>query len=462
MTARRTIALGLAPLTLLAAGCALRPEPVDRPPPAPPAWREAVDTGAWPSRDWWRSFGSTELDGLVAEAEKDNDDLAAAEARVREADAQARIAGAALLPTVTAGAAPGAAQHFSMTGKERRYQDLPGTIQASYEIDFWGKNRAARDAAKSDARAAAYDRQVVDLTIVSGVAGAYFQLLSLREQLTTAEANVAEARNLLADIQEMEHGGLATEAQVVQQQSLVDTLAEQLPPLREREAHALDALAILVGRSPEAMQVQAHSLAAIKVPAPQAGLPSQLLTHRPDVEAAEGRLAAARADITVARAQFLPSFSISAALGVEGMGVPGGVVGPGVLYNLAMSAVAPIFDGGRLRGQLELSRAQKAELLADYIKSTRQAFADVEDALASVQATDEEQQTDQRALDEADDSLGLTKTAYEGGTTGVMPVLSAEEATFPGRLAVLKAHAARLQSMVTLYRALGGGWSAAS
>jgi multidrug efflux system outer membrane protein len=462
MTSRRAIALRLAPLAILVAGCQLKPEPIDQPPPAPAAWRETANTGAWPSRDWWRNFGSTELDELVAEAEKDNDDLAAAEARVHEADGQARIAGAALLPSVGVGVDPYATQHLSPAGKERRYQDFPLAIQASYEIDFWGKNKAARNAARSNQKAAVYDRQVVDLTIVSGVASTYFQLLSLREQLTTAEANVAQARKLLADVQDMERGGLATETEVVQQQSVVDTVSEQIAPLREQEAHALDALAILVGRSPESMQVQAQSLAGIKIPTPVAGLPSELLTHRPDVEAAEQQLAAARANITVARAQFLPDFNLSASAGVEAMAMGGGMVGPELLYNLAFSAMQPIFEGGRLKGQLQYSRAQRAEMLADYIKATRQAYADVEDALASVSATNEEEQTDQRALDEAEASVGLTKTSLGVGVTGSMPVQSAQSATFPGQMAVLQAHLGRLQSMVTLYRALGGGWAAQS
>jgi NodT family efflux transporter outer membrane factor (OMF) lipoprotein len=260
----------------------------------------------------------------------------------------------------------------------------------------------------------------------------------------------------------MERGGLATETQVVQQQSVVDRAAEQIAPLREQEAHALDALAILVGRSPESMQVQAQSLAGIKIPTPVAGLPSELLTHRPDVQAAEQQLAAARANITVARAQFLPDFNLSASAGVEAMAMGGGMIGPELLYNLAFSAVQPIFEGGRLKGQLQYSRGQRAEMLADYIKATRQAYADVEDALASVKATNEEEQTDQRALDEAEASVGLTKTSLGVGVTGTMPVQSAQSATFPGQMAVLQAHVARLQSMVTLYRALGGGWAAQS
>ncbi|HEY2050433.1 MAG TPA: efflux transporter outer membrane subunit [Caulobacteraceae bacterium] len=458
MTSRRAIALRVAPLAVLMAGCALKPEPVDPPPPTPPAWREPVSQGAWPSRDWWSNFGSTELDSLVTEAEKNNEDLAAAEARVHQADAQAKIAGAALLPSVTAGAAPYATQHLSPAGRERRYQNFSGVIQASYEIDFWGKNHAARNAARSEAKASAYDRQVVDMTIVSGVATTYFQLLSLREQLTTAEANVTQAKKLLTDVKDMEQGGLATETEVVQQQSVVDTVSEQIAPLREQEAHALDALAILVGENPESLQVKAQSLAGIKIPTPVAGLPSELLTHRPDVQADEQRLAAARANITVARAQFLPSFNLSATAGVEAMAMGGGMIGPELLYNMAFSAMQPIFEGGRLTGQLHLSQSQKAEMLADYIQSTRQAYADVEDALASVNATNEEEQTDQRALDEADASVGITKTSNGGGIIGTMPVQSAYAATFPGRMAVVQAHTARLQSMVSLYRALGGGW----
>ena len=463
MTAGRRILASRRGLTVVLAmtlaGCQLRPEALVPSPASPADWREGAAASSWPAQDWWRAFGSDELDALIAEAERNNQDLAAAEARVREADAQARIAGAPLLPSLALQANPTAQHHLNQIGRERHYQDLPGALAASYELDVWGKNRAARDAAVFSAQATRYDRQVVNVTLVAGVASTYFQLLGLRQQLTAAKANLAGAEKVLLDIQTVQRAGLATQVQVVQQQTVVESLTEQLPPLQQQEASALDALAVLVGQSPEAIHVVGADLMALKTPVLDVGLPSLLLAHLPDVQAAERRLAAANANITVARAQFLPDFNLSASGGIEAEVLTSGVAGPEVLYNIALNAVQPIFQGGRLRGQLQLNRAQKAELLADYLKTTQQAYADVEDALAAVRATQQQQQADQRTLDQANASLSLTHIAYQGGNTDILPVLSAEAAAFPDRLAVYQARVAHLQSLVALYRALGGGWT---
>jgi multidrug efflux system outer membrane protein len=442
------------------AGCAIKPEPLNLPvATSTPAWREGAANDAWPSKAWWTAFGSTELDQLIARAEHDNDDLAAAVARMKQADAQARIAGAPLLPSVEAGTEAAAVRRNSPQGKERHYGDFTGVFTASYELDIWGKNHAALDAAKSSATAARYAWQVVDLATVSGVATTYIQVLGLQDQIATAQANLATAQTVLGDIQAKQRAGLVPQLDVVNQQALVETARQAIAPLQEAHAHALDALALLTGQSPETMQVTGKSLADLHAPPLDAGLSSQLLLHRPDVQQAEQQLEAANANIVVARAQFLPSFNLSGSVGVEAMGLASGVGGPDLIYNLAMGAVQPIFEGGKLKGQLQLARAQKAELLADYIKATRQAYGDVEDALASVRATATEETAAQAAVAKADQALSMTEGGFKAGMVDTFAVQAAQAATFPNRAALQQADAAHLQSLVALYTALGGGWS---
>jgi multidrug efflux system outer membrane protein len=280
------------------AGCAIKPEPLNLPvATSTPAWREGAANDAWPAKDWWTAFGSTELDQLIARAEHDNDDLAAAVARMKEADAQARIAGAPLLPSVEAGTEAAAVRRNSPQGKERHYGDFTGVFTASYELDIWGKNHAALDAAKSSATAARYAWQVVDLATVSGVATTYIQVLGLQDQIATAQANLTTAETVLGDLQAKQRAGLVPKLDVVNQQALVETARQAIAPLQEAHAHALDALALLTGQSPETMQITSKSLADLHAPPLDAGLPSQLLLHRPDVQQAEQQLKAANANI---------------------------------------------------------------------------------------------------------------------------------------------------------------------
>lgn len=441
-------------------GCQLAPEKTLPTMAKPAAWREGAADKLWPAKDWWRAFGSAQLDTLIARAERDNDDLAAAMARTREADAQTRIAGAPLLPSLDFSPSAEAIRTLNPIGRERHYGAFIGVLSASYELDLWGGNRAALQAAKASAAAVRYDREVVNLTIVASVAAAYFQVLELQDEQSALEAELAVAEQVLADMRGKLKAGVATELAVVQQEAVVEGLRRQLPPLDEQRAHALDGLAILTGQSPEAMNLQRESLANLTAPNPDAGLPSALLLHRPDVEEAEQQLAAANADITVARAQFLPQFNLSGQGGVEAMALTSGVTGPQTLYSPTLSVLQPIFNGGRLRGGLDYSRARYAELLAGYVKATRQAYADVEDALASVRATTAQQADAQRALDKANQALRLSGLAYRGGVVDVLDVLAAQSAVYPQELALDRARAAHLKSLVALYKALGGGWEA--
>jgi transposase InsO family protein len=298
----------------LLSGCAVGPT-YHRPALALPAhWQNgnAAQQAMWPSQTWWQGFGSQQLDAYIVQAAAQNFDLAAAIAQVKEADAQARIAGAALLPSVTGGAEAGVDRTISTkTALPTAYHEGNFGIDASYEVDFWGKNQDTLQAAKQTALAAAYDQQVVALTVTSGVATTYFEALALQDQIAVAKANLGVAEQMLAGIQMQFTSGLTTELNIEQQQTVVDTLRASIPPLQLQLSQAIDALAILLGEPPERVKLQAGSLLALKMPSVAPGLPADLLTRRPDVHEAEAQLIAANANIRAARAAFLPSFTLT-------------------------------------------------------------------------------------------------------------------------------------------------------
>ena len=240
---------------------------------------------AWPDAGWWRHFGSTRLDALIAAAERSNDDLAAAVARVEEADAQARSAGAALLPAVDLDAsATRERAPVSGVGPEV-YNLFNPALSASYELDFWGKNRARRDSARAAA----------------SVASTYFQALELRDRIEVARQNLQNGRRILSGLQFEQSAGTATGLDVAQQETAVALLDAALPPLLEQFRQTVNALAVLVGETPESLDIDSGSLTGLTVPPVTAGLPAELLARRPDVAEAEQQLIAANADITVAR-----------------------------------------------------------------------------------------------------------------------------------------------------------------
>ncbi|MDR3512240.1 MAG: efflux transporter outer membrane subunit [Caulobacteraceae bacterium] len=442
------------------AGCQLAPDHTAPATASPPAWRQGSVTQAWPATDWWRGFKSPQLDRLLADAEADNDDLKAAAARVREADAQARIAGAALLPTVGLGAGGEATRIVNPLGKERHNLNASAELGVAYELDFWGKNRAAATAAEQTAQAARYDQAVVRLTVLTSVADAYFQARALRDQLDIARQQAALAQAQLDATRAKFAQGLVDAQSLALAEAQVQTAQAATGPLAGALTHMLDALAILTGRSPETIEIDRAPLDAVAAPDLGAGLPSQLLLHRPDVQRSEAALAAANADITVARADLLPSFNLTAAGGVESMALASAAGGPPqTLYNLAFSVFQPIFDGGRLRGQLDRNRARYDELLADYSKTARQAFADVEDALGAVRDTGAAQTADQAALGRMQAALAMSRAGYAAGAVDLPTLQAAQAAVYPAEAALDQARLAHLQSLVLLYQALGGGWS---
>jgi NodT family efflux transporter outer membrane factor (OMF) lipoprotein len=239
---------------------------------------------------------------------------------------------------------------------------------------------------------------------------------------------------------------------------VVDGLAAAIPPLTQQLAQTKNALAILVGKLPEELQFPPGSLHDLSLPEVTPGLPSELLVRRPDVQQAEAQLVTANANIKVARAQFFPSFELTGDAGLVSFGLAHFTTPPLIAYTLLGSITQPIFSGGKLTGQLEYSKARYEELLQDYRKAALSAFGDVEDALAATTATADQQAAGQKSVTSARQAYQMALDAFHGGTTTILSVLVAESALFSAEDALAQARLAHMQALVSLFRALGGGW----
>ncbi|HEY0339161.1 MAG TPA: efflux transporter outer membrane subunit [Steroidobacteraceae bacterium] len=461
----RSAFLGLACCGLVA--CNLGPHYKRPDIPPPQAWRDTPGSEqGWPSSDWWRGFNSPTLNDLMDQARVANDDLGAAIARIQQADAQARIAGAPLLPSfgLDADGTRQRAQQTTLTpagnliGVPKTFNTFTTELTASYEIDFWGKNRALRDAARMAALASRYDRATVELTVMQSVASTYFQALELRDRLKVANDNVASARDTLKGLQLEAQVGTVTALDVAQQETTVATLEAAIPPLNQQLGQTLDALAILLGKQPEAVDVTAGTLGDLAEPEVVPGMPSELLARRPDVAQAEAQLVEANANIAAARAAFFPTISLTANGGYASSAL-------NTLFNpvsRAWSATGgltqPIFQGGALVGQYQLNKGRYAELLSDYHKAVISAFGNVEDALVSVQQTAEQLRREQQAVATARRAYELTQAQFHAGTINILIVLSTETALFTAQDTLVQVKYSHLNALVALFSALGGGW----
>jgi len=464
------------PLVLVLGGCNLGPD-YTRPEVEMPVQFRATDASAaeaWPSEDWWRGFRSPDLDALIEQARAQNFDIAAAIARVRQADAQVRIAGAPLLPgvTATAGASwqqvgatrgvTGASRGGSTTSTIDIHSYSLTPVNIAYEVDFWGKNRAARQSAASSAVFSRFDQQVVALTTVTNVANTWFTALALADRLVVAERNLADAQQTLAVIRGRLDAGTATALDLAQQESLVAGEPAVIPNLRSQMEQALIGLGILVGRPPEAINVRPGSLDELVLPPVAPGLPSSLLERRPDVAEAEALLVAANFNIKVARAAFFPSIQLTGAYGFSNAALSTLFTPGGMLISLAAGLTQPLFDAGTLRGQLEQARGRYDELLADYRKSVVQAFTDVENGLTAWRFTTEQEALQRQAVSTAQRAANIARAQMQAGTVDVTTVLTAETTLFNAEDLLAQVRLARFQALLSLYKALGGGWVAPS
>jgi NodT family efflux transporter outer membrane factor (OMF) lipoprotein len=464
-------------VTLPLGGCLLageKPEPGLNIPPAYSAGprNPAAAEAAVPPLDWWRGFRSRELTEIIEEARAANLDIAAAVARIVQADATARIAGAPLLPFIDFNGNGTHSQQSKTTGSTNVISisrsganlsiinnNLTATLNASYEIDFWGKNRSALRSAEELAVASRFDREVVALTTVVAAANAYFQVLAAQDRLRVARDNLASATRVLNLIQQRLQAGTASALDTAQQESLVNTQRAAIPPLEQTLRQNRVALAVLMARSPESVTIRGGSLRGIAYPRVTPGLPSELLTQRPDIREAEANLASANANVENARAQFLPSIKLTGDGGYESAVLKLLLRPESVIYTAAASLAQPIFHGGELLGNLDLQKGKQDELLQTYRKAVISGFADVENALDAIRRTAERERLQREVVTSSRRAFDISEQRLREGTVDLVTVLQTQQTLFQAEDALAQARLAHVQAIVSLYQALGGGWS---
>lgn len=464
----RRISAGLAGLCLLPmlAGCIT----ADRPElgiEIPQAYRTASGAPAHapPALDWWRAFRSKELTDLIEEAQTSNFDIALAVARIIEADAASKIAGAPLLPNIDLRAnatrtrssqADSGSDGGGGGGSER--VSYTAALNASYELDFWGKNRAVSEAAQESAIAARFDRDVVAVSTVVSVATAYFLVLSSQDRLRIARQNVDAANRVLTLIKQRFDAGTASALEVAQQETLVAQQRAQIPPLDQLLRQNVATLALLVGRAPAFMKVRGGSLYRLGIPTVTPGLPSELLVQRPDIRSAEALLATADASVVAARAAFFPSITLTGQYGVASSALKNLFTPQAIFYQIAAGLVQPVFDGFRLEGALEQAQGRQLELLSAYRKSIVSAFTDVERALIAIADNAQLERLQRLVVASSRQAFTIAESRLREGTVDLTTVLITQQALFNAQDNEVVVRLARLQAVLSLYQALGGSW----
>ena len=450
---------------LLVGGCALDAGVRPTTAPVQHGWvgAEARSAPLPPVPDWWRGFGSLELNALQSTARADNLEIAAAVARIEQADALVRVAGANLLPSVDFGGSGSRSRSAAGESGNARYANRFGlTLSASYEVDFWGKNAAATRSAAWAAAATRFDRETVALGIAAGIANTYFAILTAQDRLRLAESNLAIAQRSLAAIRARTAVGTATALEVAQQENLVLQQRASVPPLRQQIRQNTNALAVLTGRTPAATTVDGGSLSQVSIPAVEPGLPSDLLARRPDIRNAEARLEAAEADVVVARAALFPRLQLTADGGLQSAALRSLFEPGAVFWSIAAGLTQPVFDAGRLQAQLAQQRARHGELLAGYQQAVLSAFRDVEDALAQITQTEQQERLQQAVVANARRALDISEARLREGTIDLLTLLNTQQTLFQAQDALAQIRLARLQGAVGLFQALGGGFDPAA
>ena len=426
----------------------------------PPAWEQpiAVDVPVWPEPDWWAGFSSAELNDIILAVQRSNLDLAAAEQRIRQADARVRIAGSALLPEIGAGLS---GSRSGEIGDASSFGDSFGAdFSASYEVDFWGRNRATLQAAQAGSVATRADRETVALTAVSGAANTFFQVLSLRERLEIARLNLENAQQVLEVTRSRVRNGVATPLELSQQLGAIAGQQAVIPQLEQQVLETRAALALLTGRPPEGFDIAGENLEEIVPPNVAPGLPSDLLLRRPDIVAAEADLIAAHADLAAARAALFPSISLTAGGGLSSDTLIGLVRDSAVALSIGAGLSQTIFDAGARQAQSDAAAAAELETLANYRNAVISAFADVEIALGNIANLAEQEIYEIEQTEQAQFAFDIVTARYREGAVDYLTLLDAQRTLYQARDSLGQLKLARLQSVVALFQALGGGWYA--
>ena len=434
----------------------------------PEQWPGAT-TGEPVSSTWWKAYGDPVLDQLNDEALAHNLDLRRAIARVDEARAALGITRADQYPGVSADASASRnriSQETLITvppGVDPKYNDYQAALNASYEIDFWGKYRRATEAARAELLGSQFNREAVRQALIADVARGYFNLRALdaqaaitRRTISTRQASTALQRMRFEAGVASEFDLRRVEAEAAQAEALLPTIEQQL-------AAQETALSVLLGRSPRAIVTQpvergAAMDAMTAPPSVPSGLPSQILERRPDLRQAEQSLIAANARIGVAKAAYYPSISLTGFFGAESSALSGLFDPQARFWQFAGSAAQTVFDAGRTRSQVGATQARQQQALAQYQSAIQNAFKDALDALVAQRKAHEVMDAEQKRIDALQSSMKLAELRYDNGVSSLLDLLDSERALLDAELTRVQAQRAQLAATADLFKALGGGW----
>lgn len=454
------------PLCLLLTACAHPQSPLPPATEAPTQWQ----AGAQPPRErlgtWWQDFADPALAPLIEQARRNSPDLGAALARVEQARAQAQVASANRLPILQAGFNGNHEQLLQGPGysgidtyrDDRRLEVFSLGLAASYEVDFWGGVAARARSGVATWQASAFDRDTLELALIAAVAASYLDLSAINARAAIAQRNLDNAEQVLALVSTRQAAGAASPLEEAQQRGLVARQHQRLESLRQDAANTRLTLATLVGEPVERLRLAAGDFTQLRVPETGAGLPSDLLARRPDVARAEARLAAAQADVQVARSLMLPRLTLKANLAVGADHLADLVSNR--YYDLGGALLAPIFNAGALRAGYQASRARQQELLENYRRALLDAFADVDRALNDSSGLDRQLHWQAQALDQAQQAFALAETRYRAGADTLLTLLDAQRSLYQAQEDAITLRLQRLKASVALFKALGGGWEA--
>lgn len=457
--------LSVSVLVVLSARCTTGPaykRPVIA---APAAYRGASPSQAseaaasFGDQKWWDTFQDDALRDLIRVAFEHNFDVRIAATRILQARAALGIARADQLPTVSASASALNERFPQGVGRPAvETSAIQLTAAATWDLDFWGKFRRATESARADLLAAEWAQRYVVSSLVSDVATAYFQLREQDLELEISKQTLASRTDSLRLIRLLADRGATSMLDVRQAEQLVFGAGAAIPELERRIELQENFISILIGRNPDSVARGARLVDQPHPPDVPAGLPSSLLERRPDVLQAEQQLVAANAQIGVAKAAWFPQISLTGAGGYQSSALTRLFSGPTGLWSFGASALQPVFEGGRIRNRVAAAEARTQEATLVYQRTVQEAFRDVSDALVSYRRGQEVRNQQEQLTAAAADATRLSNMRYRAGGASYLEVLDSETRLFAARLSLAQAQLRELQSLVQVYRALGGGW----
>ncbi|MCB2082874.1 MAG: efflux transporter outer membrane subunit [Sphingomonadaceae bacterium] len=439
-------------LALSACAPTLQEAPLGAAVSPPTEWRTSLAVTAPVERDWWNAFGDPQLSRLVEQARLNNPDVQVAAARVEEARATELGSRGYLLPSVGAGVEGGVRREVSPFGQARTTVAAQPAFRASYELDFFGKNAARVDAAEAGVSASAAGEETARLSVSAATASGYITLLALDKRLDVLEATLEARGQALKFARDRAEVGYTSQLELRQAEAEYQATAQLVPQLKAQIARQENALSVLTGELPGAI-ARGGSLEDLRQPAAPATLPSELLRRRPDVAAAEYRIAAADAKMRMARADFMPSINLGATAGLVLSDLLADPVG---IWSLGGSILAPIFQGGKLQAQLDGATAQRDQAAWAYRSTVLNAFREVEDRMAVLANLKDQEAALLAQQGAVADALRHARNRYRAGYTPYIEQVDAQRALLGVELSLVQVRADELTTMVGLYQAVGG------